>query len=468
MAKNDKKLGLLGLVAIIVTSMIGGGMFSIPSDMARHSGIAAVAIGWLVTGIGMTCLGLVFQHLSANKPELDGGVYSYARAGFGKLMGFSSAWGYWVSAFIGNVAYILILFETLSYFFPILKQPLYLFIGATIVTWGLYCIVYAGIKEAAIINTITTFAKLIPLLIFIVIMCFFLKMDNLKLDFWGDGVDGSLFDQIKQTMMVTVWVFLGVEGAVVISSKAKSKKEVGNATIIGLFFTMSLYVIVTFITLAAIPREVVITMPNPSLAYALEFLIGKYGAIMVSIGLIISVAGSLLGWTMLATEVPYIAAKDSVMPKIFARENKNETPSFSLLFTTISVQVFIALSMLFSETYQSIYVIASAAILLPYLLSALYDLKIVLCAKSQNNKLVLKDLIIASIASVYAIWLLYAASEHLFLSSILYAVGVCLFVANQWKSKERFTKIECVIASVIIFIACLSIVLATRGVISLT
>ena len=155
MTADNKKLGLLGLVAIIVTSMIGGGMFSIPSDMARNSGIAAISIGWLTTGIGMTCLAMVFQHLSANKPELDGGVYSYARAGFGRLMGFSSAWGYWASAFIGNVAYVLMLFETLSYFCPIFKNPLYVFIGASVVIWVLYFIVSAGIKEASIINKIS-------------------------------------------------------------------------------------------------------------------------------------------------------------------------------------------------------------------------------------------------------------------------------------------------------------------------
>lgn len=468
MAKNDKKLGLLGLVAIIVTSMIAGGMFSIPSDMARNSGIAAIALGWLITGVGMTCLAMVFQHLSTNKPELDGGVYSYARAGFGQLMGFSSAWGYWASAFIGNVAYVIILFETLSYFFPIFKEPLYVFIGASIVIWGLYFIISTGIKEASIINTITTFAKLIPLLVFMVIVFFFFKIDNITLDFWGGKVHGSLFEQIKATMLVTVWVFIGVEGAVVVSSRAKNRKDIGRATIIGLFFTMFLYIVVTFITLAAIPRDIVITMPNPSLAYALEFLIGKYGAIIINIGLIISIAGALLGWTILAVEIPYIAAKDKVMPDIFAKENKNGTPSFSLLFTMISLHIVVIFSMLFSETYQSIYTVASAAILLPYLLSALYGLKIMLYPESQNDRFAFKNFFVTFVASLYTIWALYAAGRHLFLCSIIYAIGACLFIAGKLKKQEKLTKIEWSIISVIVFVAGMSIVLVSRGVISLT
>ena len=298
------------------------------------------------------------------------------------------------------------------------------------------------------------------------IVCFFFNIDNLKLDFWGNKVHDSLFEEIKQTMLVTVWVFIGVEGAIVVSSRAKNRKDIGRATIMGLFFTMFLYIVVTFITLAAIPRDIVITMPNPSLAYALEFLIGKCGAIIMNIGLIISIAGALLGWTILAVEIPYIAAKDKVMPDIFAKENKNGTPSFSLLFTMISLHTVVAFSMFFSETYQSIYLVASVAILLPYLLSALYDFKIILCDKSQ--KFIFKDFFVASIASVYAIWLLYAASEHLFLCSILYAIGVCFLIIGKRKSKEKFTKMEWIIASAIILTACFSIVLATRGTINLT
>ena len=275
--------------------------------------------------------------------------------------------------------------------------------------------------------------------------------------------------QTKETMLVTVWVFIGIEGAVVVSSRAKNRKDVGYATIIGLFFTMFLYVLVTFITLAAIPREIVITMPNPSLAYALEFLIGEYGAIIMNIGLIISIAGALLGWTILAAEIPYIAAKDKVMPDIFSRKNKNETPLFSLLFTTISVHIFITLAMLYSGTYQSVYLVASAAILLPYLFSAFYDLEIILCSKFQNKQFIFKDFFVASIACIYAIWLIYAASEYLFLCSILYAIGICLFIAGKWKGKEKIlTKIEWLIASAVILVACISIVLISQGIVSLT
>ena len=459
MREKDSKLGLLGLISIIVTSMIGGGIFSIPSDMAQNSGVAAVMIGWIITGASMICLSLVFQSLSLKKPELEGGIYSYARAGFGRLAGFSSAWGYWVSAFIGNVAYTLMLFEALSYFFPIFKEPLYVCIGATVLMCSLYILISTGIKEAAIVNTIVMIAKLIPLGFFIIVVLFFFNLNNINLDFWGKTIPNSLFEQVKKTMLITVWVFIGVEGAVVISSRAKHRKDIGNATVMGLLFTMFLYIVVTFITLAALPREVVITLPNPSLAYALELLIGKFGAIVMNIGLVISTLGALLGWTILATEIPYIAAQDDVMPKIFSRENKNKSPIFSLLLTVGSTYLFIILSITFSETYQSVYLVASAAIVLPYFLSALFYIKVML-----EDKISATGVFISSTACIYSIWLIYAALDYLFLCAILYSIGFILFIAERKRNNKKiFTPLEWFSASAIFLIACVKIVLVLLG-----
>ena len=72
----------------------------------------------MITGVGMLMLAFVFQTLATRKPDVDGGVYGYARAGFGNYIGFTSAFGYWVSAWVGNVAYLVLLFSTLGYFFP--------------------------------------------------------------------------------------------------------------------------------------------------------------------------------------------------------------------------------------------------------------------------------------------------------------------------------------------------------------
>ena len=98
--------------------MIGSGIFALPSQMAGSAAPGPLIIGWAITGVGMLMLAFVFQTLATRKPDVDGGVYGYARAGFGNYIGFTSAFGYWMSAWVGNVAYLVLLFSTLGYFFP--------------------------------------------------------------------------------------------------------------------------------------------------------------------------------------------------------------------------------------------------------------------------------------------------------------------------------------------------------------
>jgi len=140
MSESPGKLRLGALVALVVGSMIGGGIFSLPQNMAASADVGAVLIGWVITAIGMLTLAFVFQTLANRKPDLDGGVYAYAKAGFGDYMGFSSAWGYWISAWLGNVGYFVLLFSTLGYFFPIFGEgntPAAV-IGASVLLWAVH------------------------------------------------------------------------------------------------------------------------------------------------------------------------------------------------------------------------------------------------------------------------------------------------------------------------------------------
>lgn len=112
------KLRLGSLTALVIGSMVGSGVFSLPQNMAAGAGPLAILIGWAITAVGMLALVFVYQSLATRKPELDAGPYAYAKAGFGPFIGFNSAWGYWISAWVGNVSYAVIVFSALSYFFP--------------------------------------------------------------------------------------------------------------------------------------------------------------------------------------------------------------------------------------------------------------------------------------------------------------------------------------------------------------
>lgn len=179
-------------------------------------------IGWLIAGVGMLSVAFVFQILAHRKPHLDSGVYSYVRAGLGDFIGFTSGWGYWLGSVMAQVGYATLFFNTIGHYIPLFDAD-HRWVSATAVSllsWGIFAVLARGIKQAAIMNMVTSVAKIVPILAFIVILIFVgFSWDKFTLDIWGEASDKSLFEQVQGIMLFTVWVFIGVEGASVYSSR---------------------------------------------------------------------------------------------------------------------------------------------------------------------------------------------------------------------------------------------------------
>ncbi|PAT41359.1 arginine-ornithine antiporter [Vandammella animalimorsus] len=447
---QEGKLRLGALTALVVGSMIGGGIFSIPQNMAAGAAAGAVLIGWGITAIGMLMLAFVFQTLANRKPELDNGVYAYAKAGFGNYLGFSSAWGYWISAWLGNVSYLVLLFGTLGYFFPAFGEgnTTAAIIGASLVLWFVHALVLRGIKEAAFINLVTTITKVVPLLTFIALVGLAFKMDVFTADFWGRGNAelGSVLTQVKSMMLVTVWVFIGIEGASVYSARAQTRSDVGKATVLGFIGVLLLLVMVNVLSAGVMSQPELAKLKNPSMAYVLAHVVGGWGAAFISIGLVISLAGALLSWTLLSGEILYSAAKDQTMPAFFRRENRNGVPANALWVSNGSIQIFLILALLYGQSYLDLIYLATSMILIPYFFSAIYAVMIAVRgegygqADPQRNW----DMLIGALAVAYSVWLLYAAGlKYLLLSALLYAPGAIVYVKARIENGQPvFNDIE--------------------------
>ncbi|PXX74200.1 arginine:ornithine antiporter, APA family [Pseudomonas sp. LAMO17WK12:I10] len=464
MSDTPGKLRLGALVALVVGSMIGGGIFSLPQNMAASADVGAVLIGWAITAVGMLTLAFVFQTLANRKPDLDGGVYAYAKAGFGDYMGFSSAWGYWISAWLGNVGYFVLLFSTLGYFFPLFGEgntPAAV-IGASLLLWAVHFLVLRGIKEAAFINLVTTVAKVVPLLLFVLIALFAFKLDIFTADIWGmKNPDlGSVMNQVRNMMLVTVWVFIGIEGASIFSARAEKRSDVGKATVIGFITVLLFLVLVNVLSLGIMTQPELAKLQNPSMAAVLEHVVGHWGAVLISVGLIISLLGALLSWVLLCAEIMFAAAKDHTMPEFLRKENANHVPVNALWLTNAMVQIFLVITLFSASTYLSLIYLATSMILVPYLWSAAYA--VLLAVRGETYEAALaerkKDLLIGSIALLYAIWLLYAGGvKYLLLSALLYAPGAILFAkAKRELGKPIFTNVEKLIFAAVVIGALLA------------
>ncbi len=436
----EKKLGLSALTALVLSSMLGAGVFSLPQNMAAVASPSALLIGWAITGVGILFLAFAMLLLTRIRPDLDGGIFTYAREGFGELIGFCSAWGYWLCAVIANVSYLVIVFSALSFFTDTPELRLFgdgntrqSIVGASVLLWVVHFLVLRGVQTAAGINLVATLAKLLPLGAFVALAALAFQLDTFRLDFSGLALGVPVWEQVKNTMLITLWVFIGVEGAVVVSARARHKRDVGRATLLAVLSALAVYLLVTLLSLGVVPRSELAEMRNPSMAGLMVRLMGSWGEILIAAGLIVSVCGAYLSWTIMAAEVPFLAATHKAFPRLFARQNSNNAPSASLWLTNISVQVSLVLIWLTGSDYGTLLTIASEMILVPYLLVGAFLLKI---ATRPLHKAV------AIGACIYGIWLLYASGPvHLLLSVVLYAPGLLVFLyARRTHQHDRSLK----------------------------
>ncbi|CAN7291226.1 basic amino acid/polyamine antiporter [Phenylobacterium sp. LjRoot164] len=438
---SSQKLSLPALTAMVVGSMVGAGIFSLPRTFGAASGPVGVLITWAIAGGGMYMLARVFQALAERKPDLDAGVFAYAKAGFGDYPGFLSAFGYWIGSCIGNVSYWVLIKATLGAFFPVFGDgnTVTAIVVASIGIWLFHFMILRGVKNAALVNTVVTVAKIVPILVFVVVLAFSIKAGMFRENFWG-GVgmpQTSLFEQVRATMLVTVFVFLGIEGASVYSRYAQKRSDVGAATIIGFIGVTALMVLVTMLPFAVLPRAEIAEMRQPSMAALLEAVVGPWGAVFVSVGLVVSVLGAYLAWSLIAAEVLFVAAKNQDMPKVFATENKNQVPAAALWMTNAVVQLFVISTYWSSDAFALMLSLTSAMSLIPYMLVAAYGLKLARgrltyeTRPQERNR----DLIFAGIATLYTIFMILAGGlKFLLLSAVLYAPGTLLYL---WARREQ-------------------------------
>jgi arginine:ornithine antiporter / lysine permease len=400
----------------------------------------------------------VFQSLAQRKPDIDSGIFAYAKYGFGEYWGFAAAIGFWLGTCVGNVSYWVLIKSTLGAFFPVFGDgnTLTAVLVASALVWGFHFLILRGVQGAAGINKIVTIAKIVPLLVFVVVLLLNFDTEIFAANLVGGGDDASydrIWEQVRRTMLVTVFVFIGIEAASVYSRYAKKREDVGRATVIGFLIVISLLVAVTVLSFGVLPRAEIAAMRAPSVAGVMAEMVGPWGAKFISAGLIVSVLGAYLAWSLLAAEVPYLAAKYGLFPKYFEETNAAKVPKNSLLLTNIVVQVFLIVTMFTQYAFNLALELTSALTLIPYLLVAAYALKLAYTRESyeQEGGVRNKELIIAGIATFYSLLMIYAGGlKYILLSALIYLPATLLFYrARKSMGLPIFSRSETVLFALI-------------------
>ncbi|WP_319456797.1 MULTISPECIES: basic amino acid/polyamine antiporter [unclassified Mycobacterium] len=468
------KVSLPTLTAMVIGSMIGSGVFLLPRRFGTETGVLGAIIAWTIAGAGMLMLAFVFQRLATRKPDLDAGIFAYAKAGFGDYVGFNSAFGFWASACAGNTSYWVVIMTTTSALFPALGagDTVIAVIVSSVGVWLFVYLIMRGVKEAAVINRIATVAKVVPILVFIVIAAIAFKADMFADNFWGgdDRTFSSVFEQAKGTMLITVFVFLGIEGASVYSRFARKREDVGRATIIGFLSVLSVFALVTLLSYGVLPKDELAGVQQPSMASVLESVVGDWGSVFIRVGVVLSVLGAYLAWTLMSAEILYIPAKTDDMPRFLARTNRNGAPVAALVMAAGLIQVLLIVLIFASDALDFMLDLTAALSLIPYLLAAAYMLKLTATRETyETGKSVVPDMLVAAVATFYTLFLIFAAGpDKLLLSCILYAPGAILYViARRERNLRLFRPAEAVLFAIIVAGAIAGIVSLVTGAIEI-
>ncbi|SDO60704.1 MULTISPECIES: basic amino acid/polyamine antiporter [Geodermatophilaceae] len=453
------KMSLPTLTAMVVGSMVGAGVFSLPARFGVATGVLGSLIAWTIAGTGMLMLAFVFQNLAIRKPQLDSGVFIYAKAGFGDYVGFNSAIGFWASTVSGNAFYWIFITATIGAFFPVFGDGdtvLAVALG-TVGVWLFHYLIARGVRDAAIVNRIVTVFKILPILTFIVVL--FVAFDaGVFADNWiatGYGDLGSLDEQIRNTMIITTFVFIGIEGASVYSRYAKRRQDVGRATVLGFLSVLSIFALVTLSSYGVMPQPEIAATRQPSMIGLFESVVGDWGRWFISAAVIVSVLGAYLAWSLMAAEVMYIPARNEDLPAFLGRENDKATPITALVVSSLAVQGLLAATLVLTDALNFMLDLSTCLALIPYFLTAAYALKLGLTGEGYEDvtaRTRRKEAIIAGIATAYTLFLFEAAGlKFLLLATVILAPATLLYVkARSEHSRRLFSPTEMVLCAVIV------------------
>jgi APA family basic amino acid/polyamine antiporter len=437
-AAKRRGLGIWLATALVVGNMIGSGIFLLPSALAGFGGISI--FGWLFTAAGAMLLALVFARLGRAYPK-SGGPYAYSRRAFGDFVGFLTAWGYWIAAWVGNAAIAVAFVSYLGYFeaFDALNDNRILAaLVAVGAIWLLTFVNVLGVRQGGIVQGVTTVLKFVPLLALALVGLFFIDGAN----FGGFNTSGeSSFGAITAVAALTLWAFIGVESATVPAEQVDNPtRTIPRATIIGTAATALVYILGTVAVMGILPAATLAESGAP-FADAADVAFGTWAGPIIAVAAVIAAFGCLNGWILLQAQIPMAAARDNLFPKAFARTNRGGAPVLGLVVSSVLITGLTLLNYNASlvEQFTFVILLATLTTLIPYVFSAAAQLMLLITDRTRfEGKRLAGHATIAALALAYAIWTVAGSGyEVVYKGFLLLLLGIPVFLWMKYTAARR-------------------------------
>ncbi|HTG46847.1 MAG TPA: amino acid permease [Actinomycetota bacterium] len=442
-----REMGLWTATAMVVGNMIGSGVFLLPAALAAVAIVygSSILLAWVVTGVGAMLLAGVFATMGGRYPKM-GGPYAYARRAFGDFVGFQTAWGYWIAAWVGNAAIAIAFVGYTTVLWPGLAQSSLAMAGLAVAAIWLLTVVNAfGVREGGWVQVATTILKFVPLALIGVIGLFYLRADHFTPFLVAGGSTArhglTLLQGITAAIGLTLWAFIGLESATVPAEEVKDpKRTIPRATYIGTAVTTLIYIVATVAVMGIIPLATLSGSNAPFADAATSIFGGTWGKWVALVGMI-SAFGALNGWTLLTARISLAASEDGLFPKVFGKVNgTRRTPIAGLVIAAVLVTglVFMNYTKSLVDQFTFMLLLATLTTVVPYAFAAAAEIVLMIRepAKFAGRKM-LRDAIVAMFGFGYAVWAMYATgSEAIAKGYILLMLGIPIFLYLRWRTQR--------------------------------
>jgi amino acid transporter len=415
-------IGMPALTANIISSTIGAGIFVLPASMARDLGSAA-PLAFICCAIAMVLFVTCFA-IAGSRVSLTGGLYAYVEVAFGRYVGFLAGVLYGLTA-LGAVAGVVnVLVNSIAIAVPFLGVGVMRIILMILVYGSLVAINVRGVRGGASAVTVVTFAKLLPLLLFICVGIFFIHAPNLA---WG-GWPGS--KSLGDAVILLIFAFVGIEVALIPSGEVKNPaRTVPRSAYLALVITTVIYILIQVVGQGTLGVDLA-DHPDAPLAESAAKFLGNLGRTILLVGATISAFGFVTSDILSSPRMIFAFGRDGALPRFFAHVHlRYRSPDVAIVtYATL------AFALSISGTFEKLAVLSNVAVLLMYLLCCASCWVLVQRdVRSDGEPFNFPGMkVVPALAILAIIWILTHATAHQFIvtgivlaaASLLYLIRV--------------------------------------------
>lgn len=431
--RKGGRFGLPTATALVMGNIIGGGIFMIPAAVAPYGTVSLVS--FVVLTVGAIALALVFGQLARRNPR-TGGPYVYAREAFGDFAGFLSAWSYWITTWVSNAALAVAAVGYLDVLLPVGHSVGLSIAAAMAFQWLPALANLAGTRYVGAVQLVSTVLKFIPLLLVSVGGLGFFDARNLgPFDATGHGWAGGM----TAAAAILLFSYLGVESAAMSAGQVRDpERNVGRASVLGTAGAAVVYLLGTLAVFGTVAHDRLIHSTAPFSDAVDAMFGGTWGGTAIAVAALVSMTGALNGWTLLAAQAPYAAAKDGLFPAAFAKERRG-VPVFGVVTSVALASVLTILNFATGAkgAFEILVLVTTFTATVPYLLSTaaqLYWLVRGMPDKVSGGRLA-RDAVLGLGAFGFSLWLVAGAGYAAVYQGVLFLfAGILVYV---WMAARR-------------------------------